>query len=74
MTDSIKCISEVQFNNHTFFFPSDIGVDSLLNQDDVIGNMPSFDKDTLVFRNNEREECLESIGYNFGEDFIACVA
>jgi len=49
-------------------------VDSLLNQDDVIGNIPSFDKANLVFRNDEREECLESIGYNFGEDFIACVA
>ena len=49
-------------------------MDSLLNQDDVIGNMPSFDKATLVFRNDEREECLELIGYNFGEDFIACVA
>ena len=74
MSDSIKCISEVQFNKYTFFFPSDIGVDSLLNQDDVIGNMPSFDKATLVFRNDEREEFLESVGYNFGEDLIAYVA
>jgi hypothetical protein len=45
-----------------------------LNQDDVIGNMPPFDKAALVFKNNEREECLEMIGYYFGKNFIDCVA
>ena len=36
--------------------------------------MPAFDEASLVFWDDKREDCFDSVGYNFGEDFVACVA
>jgi len=36
--------------------------------------MPTFDEASLVFWDDEREDCFESVGYYFGENFVACVA
>ena len=47
---SIKGIYKVKLDNHTFFPMGDARLDHLLNQNDVIYNLPSLNEASLIFR------------------------
>jgi hypothetical protein len=49
-------------------------MNGLLDQNDIIQDLPSFYETSLIFRDNSWEQILESVSYNFGDDLVACVA
>ena len=49
-------------------------MEGLLDQDDIIHYVPSFNKTPLIFRNDSRKKVFKSVRNDFGEDFIASVA
>ena len=46
------------------------GVNHLLGNEDVIYNTPSLNKAGLEGTNNRRENATETIGNDFGQDFV----
>ena len=74
MSDSIKRISQIKLNNHTFFFSLTAQVDGFLNQHYVVQNMTPFDEATLIFQNNVRHNFLNPVGYDFSNQFVTNIA
>ena len=72
--NSVKGISLIKFDDHTFFPTQSAGVNSFSNQDDVIGNMPTFYKATLIFRNDTWKDLFETVNNDFSDDFVPYIA
>ena len=47
---------------------------SLLDEEDVVRNVSAFNEASLIFWNDTRKNCLQSVCYNLSENFIASVA
>jgi hypothetical protein len=45
-----------------------------LNQYDVVNHLPFFDKATLIWRDELMQERLDSIGYDFSDEFVGDIA
>ena len=74
MPNSIKRISKIKIYYHTFVFSPDTWVQGLLYKDDVVHYVSTFNKPPLIFWDDYRENFFNSAGYNFCEDFVACIA
>ena len=74
MFDSIKRISQIKLNNHTFFFSLTAQVDGFLNQHNVVQNMTPFDEAALIFWNNVTHNFLKPIVYDFSNQFATNIA
>ena len=46
-------------------------MEGLLDQDDIVHYVPSFNETPLIFRNDSGENIFKSVRNDFGEDFIA---
>ena len=54
----VKGTFQVQFNYHAFFLPSLTRVDGLMDKDDVVADVSSFDEASLIIQNDSREDIL----------------
>jgi hypothetical protein len=51
MLNSIKCISHINFDDHTFFSIFIARVNHLLDQDYIVPDLPFFNKSPLIWKN-----------------------
>jgi hypothetical protein len=54
------------FDDHSFLFSAPVGMNCLLNHDDVVEYLSFLNKSTLVSINYSWEDLLESVGNDFG--------
>ena len=71
---SVKSISKVQLYGHPRLTPFSAGMNSFLNQKDVITNFPTGQKAALIWGDKGGDDFLEPQRQHFGEDLIGSVA
>ena len=49
-------------------------MDCLLHKDNIVLDLSSLDEAHLVLRYDPGENFFDSVCYNFGDDFVPCVA
>ena len=49
-------------------------MNGLLNENYVVLNLSVLDEAALVFRDDPGQDVFESVGYDFCDDFIPCIA
>ena len=74
MVNSVKGVFHVQFNYHSSFPSVVAAVYSFLNEDDVVSDLPVWDKTSLILRYQVRKEFFEPIGKNFGYNLVGDIA
>lgn len=70
----VESISHIQLYDHSLFLSLNTVVYALIHYNNIICNLSFWDKATLVFRDDGRQNSFQSICQDFHDDFIGGVA
>ena len=71
---SVKSISKVQLNGHPGLAPFSVGMNSFLDKKDVITDLSTRQKVSLIRRYESGDDFLKSQRQHFGEDLVGSIA
>jgi hypothetical protein len=74
MSHPVKSVGHVNFDNHSLVSSFPAGVYGFLDQNDVVNHLSLFNKTTLVWGDKLMKERLNSVGYDFSDEFVGDIA
>lgn len=74
MSNTIESICKIKFYKHTFFLSVKTGLNRLLDQNEVVHQLPSLYKSALVVRDDFGEDSFQPVCYHFINNFIPNVS
>jgi hypothetical protein len=74
MPHPVKSVGHIDFDNHSLVSSFPAGVYGFLDQNDVVNHFPFFNKTALVWGDELMKERLNSVGYDFSDEFVGDIA